>query len=79
MKKYIVSFNNGCWEDVVSVTVTASSKEEALEEAFIQNPEYSKWYGMSNHFIAAAVKEIEKTEINHLGDDNYSTPVDLQL
>ena len=42
-----VFFNNGIWDDTISFKIKASSKEEALEVALSQTPEYSLW----NNFV----------------------------
>lgn len=43
MDEFIVMFNSGCWEDTVRFNVKACSKQEALEIALGDNPEYSFW------------------------------------
>ena len=43
MDEFIVMFNSGFWEDTVCFNVKASSKQEALEIALGNNPEYSFW------------------------------------
>lgn len=44
MKDYKVIFNSGLSiDDTIEIILKASSKEDALELALIQNPEYSGW------------------------------------
>ena len=44
---FIVMFNNGICDDIVSFKIKASSVEDALLEVLKTNPEYSGW----NNFI----------------------------
>jgi hypothetical protein len=42
--EYTIIFNSGLSiEDTVSAKVNADSKEEALELALAENPEYNEW------------------------------------
>lgn len=48
MEKYKVLFNSGyCFDDTIEVEIEANTKQEALEKALAEYPEYSQW----NHYI----------------------------